>query len=179
MRDISVPLLPIHLPVLSPSLGLRFTLGTEIGARLPLWHHLPCHLSPAPRSGHQLCTLCLRVFSGLWSGLPEGPCSALSGLCVELQSVGSLASGQEALSQGSWLSPFPFPCPSEEEMLPPVCGGLLLLSWCLHFALGLGMGGAIHQGLSHMLSSDPHKQHWTGAGKVNSERHKQQPGEGK
>lgn len=105
----SCPYCPYTYLSRTPSLGLCFTLGTEMGARFPLWRHVPSHLSPAPRGGHQLCTLCLQVFSGLWSGLPEGPCSALSGLCVELQSAGSLASGQETLSEGNSLNPFPFP----------------------------------------------------------------------
>lgn len=61
-----------------------------------------------------------------------------------------------------------------------MCGGWSLLSRCLHFALGLGMGGAIYRGLSHVLSSDPHINNiGQGLGKVNSERQKPQPGEGK
>lgn len=48
------------------------------------------------------------------------------------------------------------------------------------FTLGLGMGGAIHRGLSHVLSSDPRINNiGQGLGKVNSERQKLQPGEGK
>lgn len=89
----------------TPFLAPYFTLRMGTGARLPLWHDLPSlvpsYLAPAPCGGHQLHMLCLQVFPGLWAGLPEGPCSALSGLCVELQSVRSLASGQAALSQGS------------------------------------------------------------------------------
>lgn len=42
------------------------------------------------------------------------------------------------------------------------------------------MGGAIYRGLSHVLSSDPHINNiGQGLGKVNSERQKPQPGEGK
>lgn len=93
---------------------------------------------------------------------------------MELQSAGSLASGQEALSEGNSLSPFPF----------PVLGGNSCVWWMEPlepvFTLGLGMGGAIHRGLSHMLSSDPHINNiGQGLGKVNSERQKPQPGEGK